>query len=263
MWMVANVAEADSPLFRPGQPVNVKVMAFPDREFSGSISVTGAAIDPATHTQMIRAEIRDPHHELRPGMLATYVITTGAPVTGLAIPADGVVREGDGSLNVWVTADGHHFTRRTVKVGIQRDSFVQIADGLHRTGGDARRRLSEQYGCCRCQFLIPHCLRPRFLPGLQAYLREIARDSVHPCLRTYAPGDHPSVPARLSGRRLLRRLAGECRGLSQPAPVILEITAQAPGLSAEEMEKYYPRRWRSRFIRRRAWPISAPPPSMD
>ena len=24
-----------------------------------------------------------------------------------------------------------------------------------------------------------------------------------------------------------------------PAPVILEITAQAPGLSAEEMEKYY------------------------
>ena len=36
-----------------------------------------------------------------------------------------------------------------------------------------------------------------------------------------------------------------------PAPVILEITAQAPGLSAEEMERYYTSRWRSDSIRRR------------
>ena len=130
LWMLANVAEADSPLFRRGQPVSVKIMAFPDRDFSGAIAVIGAAVDPATHTEQVRAEVADPDHALRPGMMATYVIRTGEPVAALAVPPDGVVREGDGSMNVWVTGDGHHFTRRTVRIGLQQDGFDQIMGGL-------------------------------------------------------------------------------------------------------------------------------------
>src|SRR6516164_8321919 len=38
MWMLANVAESDSPAFRPGQDVKVKVSAFPDRVFEGKIT---------------------------------------------------------------------------------------------------------------------------------------------------------------------------------------------------------------------------------
>jgi cobalt-zinc-cadmium efflux system membrane fusion protein len=38
MWMLANVAESDSPAFKVGQQVKVRVMAFPDREFDGKIS---------------------------------------------------------------------------------------------------------------------------------------------------------------------------------------------------------------------------------
>jgi cobalt-zinc-cadmium efflux system membrane fusion protein len=130
MWMVANVAETDSPLFRRGQAVAVKVMAFPDRDFTGSIAVTGATVDPTTHTELVRADVSDPKHELRPGMMATYVIRTGEPVTAMAVPPDGVVREGDGSMNVWTTIDGRHFTRRTVRIGLQQDGFDQILDGL-------------------------------------------------------------------------------------------------------------------------------------
>lgn len=130
LWMVANVAESDAPLFRRGQAVNVKVMAFPNRDFSGSISVIGASVDPGTHTEMVRAEVRDPSQELRPGMFATYVIHTGAAASSLAMPLDGIVRESDGSMNVWVTVDGHHFVRRAVKIGLQQDGFDQILDGL-------------------------------------------------------------------------------------------------------------------------------------
>ena len=35
MWMLANVPENDSPAFRVGQAVQVKVGAFPDRVFEG------------------------------------------------------------------------------------------------------------------------------------------------------------------------------------------------------------------------------------
>src|SRR5262249_31886358 len=37
MWMLANVAENDSPAFRVGQEVKVRVNAFPDRTFDGRI----------------------------------------------------------------------------------------------------------------------------------------------------------------------------------------------------------------------------------
>jgi cobalt-zinc-cadmium efflux system membrane fusion protein len=130
MWMIANVAETDSPLFHRGQPVQVKVAAYPDRDFSGTISVIAASVDPATHTVAVRSEIRDPKHELKPGMMAAFVIQTGAPVTATAAPLDAVVRDGDGSMNVWVTTDRRHFLRRTVKIGLQRDGFDEIVDGL-------------------------------------------------------------------------------------------------------------------------------------
>jgi cobalt-zinc-cadmium efflux system membrane fusion protein len=46
------------------------------------------------------------------------------------VPQDGVVREGDGTMTVWVTADGHHFTQRTVQTGLQSGGYDEIRDGL-------------------------------------------------------------------------------------------------------------------------------------
>ena len=34
------------------------------------------------------------------------------------MPVEGVVREGDGTMTVWVTADRRRFVKRTVKIGI-------------------------------------------------------------------------------------------------------------------------------------------------
>jgi len=43
-----------------------------------------------------------------------------------------VVREGDGTLTVWVTLDHRHFKQRIVRTGLQQDGRVQILDGLAR-----------------------------------------------------------------------------------------------------------------------------------
>ncbi|HYA66643.1 MAG TPA: efflux RND transporter periplasmic adaptor subunit [Burkholderiaceae bacterium] len=130
MWMLANVTESDIPVFRLGQPLRVKVLAFPDRDFEGKVTNIGATVDPTTRTVLVRSEIRDPNHELRPGMFATYVINVETPVKGLAVPLAGIVREGDGTMTAWVTSDGHHFTRRIVKIGLQEDGLDQIVEGL-------------------------------------------------------------------------------------------------------------------------------------
>jgi membrane fusion protein, heavy metal efflux system len=52
----------------------VKVMAYPDRVFQGKVSKIYETVDPNTHRVTIRSEIADPKDELRPGMLANFVI---------------------------------------------------------------------------------------------------------------------------------------------------------------------------------------------
>ena len=130
MWMLANVPETDSPAFRLGQEVKVKVAAFPDRVFDGTITTISAIVDPTTRRVLVRSEVKDPQHELRSGMFANFVIRTGDPVRSPAVPLGGVVREGDGTMTVWVTADRRRFTRRTVRIGLQHEGYRQILSGV-------------------------------------------------------------------------------------------------------------------------------------
>jgi membrane fusion protein, heavy metal efflux system len=130
MWMLANVIESDVPAFRVGQEIRVSVLAFPGRVFSGKIWSKDAMVDPNTHRMLVRSAIDDPGHELLSGMIATFVIRTGDPVTSLAVPLNGVVREGDGTNTVWVTADRRKFSQRVVKLGQQHAGFRQILEGL-------------------------------------------------------------------------------------------------------------------------------------
>ena len=130
MWMLANVIETDAPAYKLGQPVDVTVPAYPDKIFKGHVTALGAMIDPNSHRQLVRSEIDDPEHLLRSGMLASFVIRVGDPVRSLAVPAGGVVREGDGTMTVWATRDSRHFTKRTVKTGLQQDGWTQILQGL-------------------------------------------------------------------------------------------------------------------------------------
>jgi membrane fusion protein, heavy metal efflux system len=130
MWMLANVIETDAPAYKLGQEVEVRVPAYPDKVFKGHVTALGAMIDPNSHRQLVRSEIDDPEHLLRSGMFASFVIRVGDPVHSLAVPAEGVVREGDGTMSVWSTKDSRHFTKRTVKTGLQQDGWTQILEGL-------------------------------------------------------------------------------------------------------------------------------------
>lgn len=131
-WVEANVLESDSPLIRLGQPVKVNVAALPDREFDARISKIYATVDPNLHTLLVRCEVADPNDQLRPGMLATFLIQVKEPVESTAIPMTGVVWNGDGTMAAWVTTDRHHFVQRILKLGLQKDNQYQVLDGLQR-----------------------------------------------------------------------------------------------------------------------------------
>jgi cobalt-zinc-cadmium efflux system membrane fusion protein len=131
-WMVANVIESDSPLFRAGQPIEASVLAYPGRLFTGKVSRLGRSLDPNTHRVVVRCDIADPKDELIPGMLASFAIRVREPVTSIAIPVNGVVRNTDGTFAAWITNDRHRFIQRIVRLGEPQDGQYPVLAGLER-----------------------------------------------------------------------------------------------------------------------------------
>jgi cobalt-zinc-cadmium efflux system membrane fusion protein len=131
MWMLADVPETDTVEIKVGAPVTASILALPGRVFAGKVTAVGATIDPNSRRLTVRSEIKNPTRELHSGMFATFLIQTGEPVQSASIPLDGVVREGDGTLSMWVVgSDPHVFTHRSVKIGLQQDGYDQILEGV-------------------------------------------------------------------------------------------------------------------------------------
>ncbi|MBS0364599.1 MAG: efflux RND transporter periplasmic adaptor subunit [Proteobacteria bacterium] len=129
-WVVLNVPESDSAHLARGQTVRVAVTALPGRWFTGVVSRVYAAVDPATHRLAARARIDDPQRQLRPGMLADVTIRYGRSVAGVAIPTTAAVRESDGTMIAWVTADRRHFVSRRLTLGREDGGRYQVLAGL-------------------------------------------------------------------------------------------------------------------------------------
>jgi cobalt-zinc-cadmium efflux system membrane fusion protein len=130
LWMLAQVPEKDVARLKPGQAVKATVAALPGRSFLGRIVTVGASVDPNTRRVLVRSEIADPNRELKPGMFAAFTIELEPPKRALAVPQDGVVREGDGSMTVWVAEGRGKFVKRIVKTGLASGGFTEIEDGL-------------------------------------------------------------------------------------------------------------------------------------
>ncbi len=130
MWLNSYVIESDALVMRDGEDVLASVPTASNTPFTGKVTCVGGAVDPDTHRLLVRAVINDPDHKLRAGMVATFEITIDKPVNALSIPADGVVREGDGTMTAWVRKDATHFEQRVVKIGTLQGGFDQVLDGL-------------------------------------------------------------------------------------------------------------------------------------
>jgi cobalt-zinc-cadmium efflux system membrane fusion protein len=134
LWMVASVPESELASYQLGQPVSVKVPAYPDTTFSGKVTYIADVADAVTHRVVVRADVGNAKRLLKPQMLATFNITLGQPVSSVAVPANALAREGNGALSVWVSQEGTpavtRFKRRAVQAGMLQNGMVQITEGL-------------------------------------------------------------------------------------------------------------------------------------
>lgn len=129
LWVLGNVREADAPLMRVGEAVEIRVIAMPDRTFQARLTWVGPAIDPATHRLAVRAEMKNPGGLLKPQMFATVRIHAAADRTSVAVPQSAVVYEGD-EAHVWLAFRDKSLGLRNIRIGRTQDSEVEVLSGL-------------------------------------------------------------------------------------------------------------------------------------
>ena len=128
VWVDAEVYEKDLGALRPGQPVTVSVVAWPDRTFSGQVGTIGATVDESRRTIVVRTVVANPDGLLKPVMFATVGIVTRDARDTLLLP-EGAVLQGPGSSQVVVEEDGR-YRLRDVQVGVASAGRLEIVGGL-------------------------------------------------------------------------------------------------------------------------------------
>jgi cobalt-zinc-cadmium efflux system membrane fusion protein len=130
VWLVANLRETDAGAVRVGQPVEVRVLAYPDRVFSAKITFVSPTVDPNTHRIPVRAEIDNRDGALKPMMFGSFRILTGDVQQAPAVPQSAVVYEGN-TAHVFVVRDNGLVEARTIEVGQEAGDMLQVRSGLH------------------------------------------------------------------------------------------------------------------------------------
>jgi membrane fusion protein (multidrug efflux system) len=122
------VPEVEASRVRVGQPVSVSVDSLPGRVFSGKVSRQSYALDEATRSLLVEADLPNADLALHPGMYATIKVGVEQHSGTLLVPAEALVKEKTANF-LFTLADGKA-TRIAVKAGFNDGANVEILDGI-------------------------------------------------------------------------------------------------------------------------------------
>lgn len=113
---------------RVGQALSVRVDAFPDRAFAGTVAAIDPAIEPGGRAVVVRAELPNADGALRPGLFARVALTLAAWPQAVMVPETAIVTFG-GRVLVMKVVDGRA-QPQPVSVGIRQGRLVHVTQGL-------------------------------------------------------------------------------------------------------------------------------------
>jgi RND family efflux transporter MFP subunit len=121
------VPERDAANIRPGQDVRVRVEG-DTNTYPGRVARLSPAIDEASRTLLLEAEVPNPGGVLRPGSFATAEIVTSAPLP-VVLVSESAVSTFAGIEKVFIVRDGKAVEQR-VRTGRREQKQVEILEGV-------------------------------------------------------------------------------------------------------------------------------------
>ncbi|HXG21227.1 MAG TPA: efflux RND transporter periplasmic adaptor subunit [Methylomirabilota bacterium] len=122
------VPERFAPDIKIEQPVDVQVEAFADKTFPGVIHRVSPAVDVQTRSLALEARVPNPDRLLKPGFFAKGLIVIGVNPQAVFAPEEAVYSY-VGITKAFVVRDSVAHERQ-VKIGVRKEGWVEIIDGL-------------------------------------------------------------------------------------------------------------------------------------
>ena len=129
LWVMADVAEGDIGVVRPGQAVTVRIKAHPGRVFKGKVGVVYPHLMKETRSARVRIEMPNPDFLLLPDMYGEVEIATGSVQPVDVVPASAVIDSGNRQVVIVDLGDGR-FEPRDVKLGRRGSGYVEVLEGV-------------------------------------------------------------------------------------------------------------------------------------
>ena len=111
-----------------GLPIEGRSAAYRDRSFQGRVTAIDTRLDPQSRAAMARAEVDNPDHLLRPGMLITIELRAN-PQRSLAIPESALRPSAERQFAVRVDVEGKAELVE-VTIGRREPGHVEVLSGL-------------------------------------------------------------------------------------------------------------------------------------
>lgn len=135
VWVEAKVSEYDLKRVVAAPAASLSVAAYAGRRFpilgeqGNALIDVGSVVELGSRTVPVRYELGNAEHLLRVGMYADVAIETAHADEALAVPESAIVDE-DGRPVAYVQADGEHFQRRDLHLGLRDSGYVEAKHGL-------------------------------------------------------------------------------------------------------------------------------------
>lgn len=113
----------------PGDTVIGRNVAWPAREFEGSVARIGTRVDPVTRAFPVRALLENPRHLLRPGMLINVLLYLEDD-PAIVIPEQALIQAGDTSA-VYRVDEQSAAQRVEVQIGRREPGVVVLRSGIN------------------------------------------------------------------------------------------------------------------------------------
>jgi len=129
VWIVCDVYENDLDKVRLGDKADIRLSAYPDQVFVGTVSNIGPVLDPNIRTVKVRIEMANPGM-MRPGMFVTATFHGREKRKLAAVPAAAILHLHDRDW-VYVPVGGSKFLRTEVVGGnMLPDNMQEILSGI-------------------------------------------------------------------------------------------------------------------------------------
>ncbi len=113
---------------KTGQPVAIRLDAFPEESFSGRIYAVEPVVEERTRTVLVRARVDNQGFKLKPGMFVRVTLTLSTKQNAILVPETAIWPQGQDSF-VYRVVDGKALLTK-VALGQRRPGEVEVTQGL-------------------------------------------------------------------------------------------------------------------------------------